>query len=143
MPDTVLVFLFACLLLGASLLAAEVITGRTAPEAQPARWIRAGAFALPTVAGGILLMALPLTEWVLLLALLPLTSASFVRFVTLVPLAGWRRPLIVTVVVCVGVVGGASFVPVPLHRGDIETALPGPPAPPPSAHPNADRLVRT
>ena len=138
-----LLVLLALLLSSSVLLAAEVATGRTEPTTPAAGWARAGLFALAACAGGTLLVALPSGEWVLLLALLPLTTISLLRFLALLTgrLPGWQGLAVAAVVVVVGVAIGVRTVPVPLTRAHIQAALPG--APPPSALPNAGRLVRS
>lgn len=135
--------LFALLLAASALLAVEVAARNATPEAGPRRWLRIGVFALAAAAGGTLLVALPLSEWVLILALVPLTSISLIRAWTLVStsLPGWRGMALVTAAVLMAVAVGVQTVPIPLTRDHIQSALPG--GPPPSAHPDAGRLVRT
>ena len=138
-----LLLLLALLLTASILLAFEVATGKTTSKAPAAVWARVVLFGLAACAGGTLLVALPLAEWVLLLALLPLTTIALVRFLTLLTerLPGWRGVAVAAVAVVVGVAAGVQTVPVPLTRAHIQSALPG--TPPPSANPNAGRLVRT
>ena len=134
---------FALLLAAAVWLGAEVATGRTKPRTRFGAWAGAAVFACAASAGGTLLVALPWAEWVLIVALLPLTFICIVRFVVLLQsrVSGWRSAVLAGVVLAAGVIAGIQTVPIPLTRAEIQSALPGAPAP--SAHPNAGRLVRT
>ena len=132
--------LFASLPLAAALLGVEVATGRSAPGACAARWVRAAAFGLAAVAGGVLLVALPGSEWVMLAAVLPLTTISLVRCTALVPLAGARRVAVVALVVTAGVVVGVQRVPVPLTRAAIVASFVG--EAPAEPRPRPERSIR-
>ena len=134
---------FALLLAAAALLAVEVGTGRTKPKTETGAWAATGLFAGAASAGGTLLVALPWEEWVLILALLPLTAICVVRLLALVSerVPGLRGAALAGAILALGVIAGTNVVPIPLTRAAIQSALPG--LPPPSALPDAGRLVRT
>lgn len=100
-------------------------------------------FASAASAGGALLVVLPWSEWLLMLALVPLTSICLIRFVALLRyrIPGWRGTAFASAVLVVGVIIGSTALPSPLTRAEIQSALPG--GEPSSAHPDAGRLVRT
>lgn len=134
---------FGFLLAAALLLTAEVATGRSRLGGAAIVWGSLGVYAAAASAGGALLVALPWAEWLLMLALVPLTSICLIRFVSLLQerVPGWRGAAMAGAVLAVGLIGGTSALPVPLTRAEIQAALPG--TPPLSAHPDAGRLVRT
>ncbi|MEM1055906.1 MAG: hypothetical protein AAGI52_10295 [Bacteroidota bacterium] len=125
------------------LLAVEVATGRTQPRTDVGVWAAAVVFALAASAGGAMLVALPWTEWPLILALLPLTAICVARCLVLVRerIPGWQGVALAIVLLASGLIAGVRAVPIPLTRAQIQSAIPGGPVP--SAHPNAGRLVRT
>lgn len=132
------------LLLAASvLLTVEVVTGRSRPRTRTARWAAAGTFAGAASAGTGLLLALPWSEWVLMVALLPLTTICTVRFVSLARghAPGWRIAVICGVVLATGTISVVEVLPYPLTRAAIQATVPG--SPHPSVLPEAGRLVRT
>ena len=113
------------------------------PRSAGGVWIASAVFAGAASAGVALLIALPWSEWLLMMALAPLTSISVLRLFSLLR-TRWsqgRSMAAVVAVMALAGLGGAAVLPNPLTRADIQAAIPGAPAP--SAHPDAGRLVRT
>ncbi len=127
----VLLALFLPLVASAAVLADEARTGRLAGRTARATHVRALVFLGATVAGGSLLVALPTTEWVFALALLPITALSGLRFAMLARgwWSGWRLTVFTAVLVGLGIAACLPLLPVPLsRRALIERLAPGRPA---------------
>ena len=135
---------FVLLIAAAGVLAGEVwIGGRRRPR-RAARHSVTAVFAGAAIAGTTLLTALSGREWLLALALLPLTTLSVIRFGTRV-LPGaetWKRVVVVGVVLTLGVVGALQVVPAPLTRGHLSGSVETHPVDRPTIRPYAGRPVR-
>ena len=120
MPLSV-VLAFVVVLIAAALLASEVWTGPLTRARWPLRWVAVAVFGVASVAGATLLTALSGREWLLALALVPLTTLSVLRFggLALPRARPWQRIAVVGVVLAVGVVAALQVVPVPLTRGHL------------------------
>ncbi len=112
---------FLILVAAALLLAAEVWGGPLVGARRPLRALAAVTFGAASIAGATLLTALAGGEWLLALALIPLTTLSILRMGGLVlPRARpWTRVALVGVVLAVGVAAALQVVPVPLTRGHL------------------------
>ena len=132
---------FGALALAAVLHTVEVVVGRR-QRAPAAEALLALVYGAASVAGAALLAALSGAEWVLALALVPLTALSVLRFWTLfAPSASARaRTLAVGVVLVLGVLAALQVVPIPLTRVHLSGADAA--DAPPTVRPRAGRAVR-
>ena len=143
MPTSVVVA-FVLLIAAAAMLVSEVWMRRvlgTSPLERAAGRVVYGAAA---IAGATLLTALSGREWVLAVALVPLTTLCVLRFGGLVRTEGrlWERVALVGVVLAVGVAAALQLVPVPLTRAHLSGQPAAHPMERPSARPFVDAPVR-
>ncbi|MFN3596340.1 MAG: hypothetical protein ACK41D_03615 [Rubricoccaceae bacterium] len=116
---------FSLLLAAAGLMAADAITGHFWARSGWRFAVRVGVFASAAASGGALLAALPRSEWVLALALVPLAAISYVRFALLVRgrLPGWRHVAVSVSVFVLGALLFALAIPRPLTRAYLQQTL--------------------
>lgn len=138
------VLAFVLLIAAAGLLAGEAWFGRSLSARRAARLAAAVTFSGAGIAGATLLTALSGREWMLALALVPLTTLSIVRFGGLVlpEAAAWKRIVLVGVVMTIGVVAALQVVPVPLTRGHLSGTVEMHPVERSTIRPYAGRPVR-
>lgn len=142
----VVLLLFLGLLAAALVLADEARTGRLVGRTSGRTAARAVVYFLASVSGGALLVALSEREWVFMLALVPITALSLVRFGMLARQwwAGWRLSLYMTVLLLLGILACLPWIPRPLDRGILIESLRGaqPTRGPDSISPGAADPVR-
>jgi hypothetical protein len=144
-------FAFVALLLTALCLAALVLsveagTGRLVGRSVLTTRLRAGIFFAAGVAGGTLLVAVSPREWMLMLALAPITVLSILRFAMLANgwWAGWRLSVYTAVLLALGVTACLPWMPRPLDRAALLETIRGgrPTFAPDTISPDALRPVR-
>jgi len=142
----VLLVLFGALCLAALLLALEAGTGRLVGRTLTGTRVRVGVFFAAAAAGSALLVSVSHSEWMLLLALAPITLLSVLRFTMLANgwWTGWRLPMYTVLLLLVAVAACLPFLPRPLDRGALLNGLRGgrPAFVPDSISPDALRPVR-
>lgn len=113
--------LFLALCAAAVVLAMEAHSGRLVGRTPDRTRVRAYVFLAAAVAGGALLVTLAASEWLLMLALLPITALSVVRFTMLAQgwWRGWRLVVFTAVALVVGILACLPWLPRPLDRGAI------------------------
>jgi len=138
-----LLLAFGLLLLAASVLTVEVARGGRRAEKGAEAIGSMVVFGLAALSGGALLLALPRSEWLLMIALLPLTTISVIRYLSLLRAVSASRAVVALAALALtaGAWAGTRVLPAPLTRAAIQAAMPGPD--PGSALPQAGRLVRT
>jgi hypothetical protein len=138
--------LLAALCAAALVLAAEAGTGRLVGRSVVRTRIRAAIFFVAGVSGGALLVAISAREWMLMLALAPITVLSVLRFAMLANgwWAGWRLPVYTAVLLLVGIAACLPWMPRPLDRSALLESIRGgrPTFVPDTISPDALRPVR-
>ena len=106
------------LLVAAGLMGFEARTGRMEARAEVANVLRALVFLLATISGATLLIALADGEWLFALTLAPITLLSLLRFTMLARRwwAGWRLPVLTSLLIGFGVLLSVPWMPYPLDR---------------------------
>jgi hypothetical protein len=141
-----LLVLFAALCLSALLLALEAGTGRLVGRSRAGTNARAAIFFAGAVAGSALLVTVSPREWMLLLALGPITLLSVLRFAMLANgwWTGWRLTVYTAALLLAAVALCMPWMPRPLDRGALLEGLRGgrPTFAPDSISPDALRPVR-
>ena len=141
---TALLFLALCA--SALVLALEAGTGRLVGRTPRSTRVRAGIFFAASVAGGALLVALSAQEWLLILALAPITVLSLIRFGMLAHgwWSGWRLSLYTAALLLLGIAACLPWLPSPLDRAAILQGLRGgrPASVPDTISPDAHTPVR-
>lgn len=109
---------FVLLLAASALLLQEVRTGSMDGAPQKHAATRATIYLLAVIAGAALLIALADGEWILALALVPITFLSLLRFSMIARQwwEGWRLPVYTCTVIAVGIVATLPMMPYPLNR---------------------------
>ena len=138
--------LFLVLCAAAAVLALEAQSGRLVGRTPGRTRARAFVFLGASVAGGALLASLAVSEWVLMLALLPITALSVVRFTMLARgwWGGWRLLVFTALALTAGILLCLPLLPRPLDRGALFEGLRGaePTHAPDSISPDAFTPVR-
>ncbi|HLA63532.1 MAG TPA: hypothetical protein VK610_03845 [Rhodothermales bacterium] len=138
--------LFSVLCVAAAVLAVEAHTGRLVGKTAGRTRARAYVFLAAAVSGGALLFALAASEWVLMLALLPITVLSVARFAMLARgwWAGWRLVVFTAVALTLGILACLPWLPRPLDRRAFIKGMQGvePTRAPDSISPDAFSPVR-
>ncbi len=111
--------LFVALCASAVVLAMEAQSGRLVGKTPDRTKVRAYVFLAAAVAGGALLVRLSASEWLLMLALLPITTLSLVRFAMLAQgwWTGWRLLVFTAVALVLGILACLPWLPRSLDRG--------------------------
>ena len=142
----IVLFLFLALGASALVLAVEAGTGQLVGRSDATTRARAVVFFTASVAGGALLIAISSREWLLLLALAPITVLSLLRFAMLASAwwSGWRLSIYTAVLLLAGVASCLPWMPRPLDRATLlESLMRGSPASiPDSISPDVSRPVR-
>lgn len=109
---------FAFLLAASVLLLLEVRTGHMDAPSQKRSATRATVYLLAAIAGATLLIALADGEWLLALALVPITFLSLLRFSMVARQwwTGWRLPVYTCTLIALGIVLMLPLMPYPLNR---------------------------
>jgi hypothetical protein len=121
----IVLLLFAALGASAIVLAVEAGTGRLVGRTEASTWARAAVFFAASVAGGALLVAVSSQEWLLMLALAPITVLSLLRFAMLASgwWTGWRLSVYTAVLLLAGVAACLPWMPRPLDRAALLESL--------------------
>lgn len=79
---------------------------------------RAALFMLATIAGATMLISIADGEWLFVLALIPVTFLSLLRFAMIAKRwwTGWKLPVITCTIVGIGIVASLPLMPYPLNR---------------------------
>ncbi len=137
---------FAALGASAIVLAVEAGTGRLVGRTEARTRARAAVFLAGSIAGGALLIAVSSREWLLLLALAPITVLSLLRFAMLASgwWSGWRLSVYTAALLLEGVAASTTFMPRPLDRTALLNSLTrgAPASAPDTISPDVARPVR-
>jgi hypothetical protein len=138
--------LLTALCVAAFVLAVEAGTGRLVGRTVLTTRVRAAVFFAAGVAGGSLLVAVSPREWMLMLALAPITVLSILRFAMLANgwWAGWRLSVYTAVLLAIGITACLPWMPRPLDRAALLETIRGgrPTFAPDTISPDALRPVR-